>query len=156
MELIFDFDQRQGLANVRFEGLDGTEDVASMKQALSLLKIRNPVIPFTDAVKSGAYGILRDRETGEVLRMAPNFDNNLALISRGYGHGGTPPVNPMIRFFHELLESQGVAYQYPPLPGEHELRGMIKGAADGLDIDQEYVFQMIVTNYWNLIYTERS
>ena len=44
MELIFDFDQRQGLANVRFEGLDGTEDVASMKQALSLLKIRNPVI----------------------------------------------------------------------------------------------------------------
>ena len=33
---------------------------------------------------------------------------------------------------------------------------MIKGAADGLDIDQEYVFQMIVTNYWNLIYTERS
>jgi hypothetical protein len=58
--------------------------------------------------------------------------------------------------FYELLESQGVAYQYPPLPGEHELRGMIKGAADGLDIDQEYVFQMIVTNYWNLIYTERS
>ncbi len=102
------------------------------------------------------YGILRDRETGEVLRMAPNFDNNLALISRGYGHGGTPPVNPMIRFFHELLESQGVAYQYPPLPDEHELRGIIKDAANGLDIKQEYVFRMIVTNYWNLIYTERS
>ena len=102
------------------------------------------------------YGILRDRETGEVLRMAPNFDNNLALISRDYGHGGTPPVNPMIRFFHELLESQGVAYQYPPLPDEHELRSIIKDAANGLDIDQEYVFQMIVTNYWNLIYTERS
>ncbi len=63
MELIFDFDQRQGLANVRFEGLDGTEDVASMKQALSLLKIRNPVIPFADAVKSGAYGARSCRRT---------------------------------------------------------------------------------------------
>ena len=62
MELIFDFDQRQGLANVRFEGLDGTEDVASMKQALSLLKIRNPVIPFADAVKSGAYDHVPDAE----------------------------------------------------------------------------------------------
>ena len=31
------------------------------------------------------YGILRDRDTGKVLRMAPNFDNNIALISRGYG-----------------------------------------------------------------------
>ena len=42
MELIFDFDQRQGLANVRFEGLDGTESVTSVKDALCLLKIRNP------------------------------------------------------------------------------------------------------------------
>ena len=67
MELIFDFDQRQGLANVRFEGLDGTEDVASMKQALSLLKIRNPVIPFADAVKSGAYDHVPDAEYKRML-----------------------------------------------------------------------------------------
>ena len=56
MELIFDFDQRQGLANVRFEGLDGTEDVASMKQALSLLKIRNPQA--TMSIKSVALSPL--------------------------------------------------------------------------------------------------
>ena len=30
------------------------------------------------------YGLLRDTESGEILRMAPNFDNNLALLSRGY------------------------------------------------------------------------
>ena len=67
MELIFDFDQRQGCANIRFEGLDGTEDVASMKQALSLLKIRNPVIPFADAVKSGAYDHVPDAEYKRML-----------------------------------------------------------------------------------------
>lgn len=67
MELIFDFDQRQGLANVRFEGLDGTEGVTSIKQALSLLKIRNPVIPFTDAIKSGAYNHVPDKEYARML-----------------------------------------------------------------------------------------
>lgn len=56
MELTFDFDQRQGIANVRFEGLDGTEGVTSTKQALSLLKIRNPACAFADAVKTIARG----------------------------------------------------------------------------------------------------
>lgn len=58
MELIFDFDQRQGIANVRFEGLDGTEGVTSTKQTLSLLKIRNPACAFADAVKTGAYKVI--------------------------------------------------------------------------------------------------
>lgn len=29
------------------------------------------------------YGILRDVESGEILSMAPNFDNNIALFARG-------------------------------------------------------------------------
>ena len=38
-----------------------------MKQALSLLKIRNPVIPFADAVKSGAYDHVPDAEYKRML-----------------------------------------------------------------------------------------
>ncbi len=34
MNLIFDFDNRQGITNVRFDGLDGTEEVKSVKDAL--------------------------------------------------------------------------------------------------------------------------
>ena len=30
------------------------------------------------------YGVLRDPDSGKVLRLAPNFDNNIALISTGY------------------------------------------------------------------------
>lgn len=67
MELIFDFDQCQGLANVRFEGLDGTEGVASTKQALSLLKIRNPASTFRDAVKNGEYNDVPDEEYARML-----------------------------------------------------------------------------------------
>ena len=28
------------------------------------------------------YGFLRDKKTGKIIKMAPNFDNNLALVSR--------------------------------------------------------------------------
>ncbi len=30
------------------------------------------------------FGILRNNNTGDVIGLAPNFDNNMALISREY------------------------------------------------------------------------
>lgn len=30
------------------------------------------------------FGILRDAKSRDILGLAPNFDNNMALISRGY------------------------------------------------------------------------
>ena len=29
------------------------------------------------------FGLLRDNDGGEIIKPAPNFDNNIALISRG-------------------------------------------------------------------------
>ena len=46
MELIYEFDPSQRIVNARFEGLDGTESVTSVKDALCLLKIRNPAVKF--------------------------------------------------------------------------------------------------------------
>ena len=50
-------------------------------------------------------GVLRDVDTGKVLRLAPNFDNNMALIARGYlgrrGYGS----DPLISDFNALLAS---------------------------------------------------
>lgn len=62
MELLFDFEQRQGIANAHFEGLDGTESVTSVKDALRLLKIRNPAVNFANAAKHGAYDDVSDAE----------------------------------------------------------------------------------------------
>ncbi|MDE6995922.1 MAG: hypothetical protein K2P41_16150 [Lachnospiraceae bacterium] len=67
MELIFDFDQRQGLANIGFHGLDGTESVTSIKDALRLLKIRNPAVNFAEAAKHGAYNDVPDAEYKRML-----------------------------------------------------------------------------------------
>ena len=30
------------------------------------------------------FGLLRDTNTGMLMSLAPNFDNNMALIARGY------------------------------------------------------------------------
>ena len=62
MDMIFEFDQRQGLTRVRFDGLTGTESVTSVKGALDLLKIRNPATTFAEAVQALKYDNVPDEE----------------------------------------------------------------------------------------------
>lgn len=57
------------------------------------------------------FGILRDINTGEVISLAPNFDNNIALISRGYPKDITRKTDGLIRFFREFIESTPEAKQ---------------------------------------------
>ena len=64
------------------------------------------------------YGVLRDPATGKVVSMAPNFDNNIALISRGYASSARQD-DLMVRLFNELEESTGAVSGYlqrHPLP----------------------------------------
>lgn len=68
MDLIFDFDPHRGITNVRFVGLDGTEDVRSVKEALGLMRIRNPAMSFTEAVKTGTYDDLSDEDYARLLK----------------------------------------------------------------------------------------
>lgn len=74
MELIYEFDPSQRIVNARFEGLDGTESVTSVKDALCLLKIRNPAVKFAETVQSGGYNDTSDAEYERML-------NTLEFIS---------------------------------------------------------------------------
>ena len=49
------------------------------------------------------FGLLRDIKTGELIGFAPNYDNNMALISRGYP-AKTTPKDLLIQLFNELIE----------------------------------------------------
>ncbi|MDY4784323.1 hypothetical protein [Pygmaiobacter massiliensis] len=64
------------------------------------------------------YGVLRDRDTGKILCMAPNFDNNIALISRGYASSARQN-DLMVNLFNELEQETGAVSSYlqrHPLP----------------------------------------
>ena len=67
MDMIFDFDQRQGLTNVRFDGLTGTEPVTSVKDALERMKIRNIATTVSENVQASKYDDLSDDEYGRML-----------------------------------------------------------------------------------------
>jgi len=49
------------------------------------------------------YGVLRDVDSGEVLGLAPNFDNNIALISNGYPQNIKRENDKLIQLWEEFL-----------------------------------------------------
>ena len=57
------------------------------------------------------FGFLRDTKTGEVLSLAPNYDNNIALIARGYPSDISRKNDGLIRFFEEFLAENEAAHE---------------------------------------------
>ena len=59
---------------------------------------------------AGNFGFLRDPETGKVVSMAPNYDNNIALVAKGM-----PNLNRdhdgLMRFFKDFVEENEGAKQ---------------------------------------------
>ena len=60
---------------------------------------------------TGNFGFLRDVKSGMLLSMAPNFDNNIALIARGYPQDKNREKDGIIRFFREFLSENADARQ---------------------------------------------
>ena len=95
------------------------------------------------------YGVLRDRTTGEVLCMAPNFDNNIALISRGYGSDPSKTSPMLIDAFLDVLREKRLPYSAPTLNLE-ELNRLTHSILPSADIRRDYVVSM-VENRWQLL-----
>ena len=56
------------------------------------------------------YGIMRDRETGNVIALAPNFDNNLALLS-GSESLKNPKQDGLIKLYVKFIQENPIAKQ---------------------------------------------
>ncbi len=93
------------------------------------------------------FGFLRDSSTGKIVSMAPNYDNNIALISRGYPSSASREKDGLIRFFEEFVEENPSAARM--------LRGMkFPEITDALidycfneipiDVDREFVKAFIL------------
>lgn len=92
------------------------------------------------------YGILRDRSTGKVLCMAPNFDNNIALISRGYDSNAIGSNGLLMDYFIDLLEEKGLSYPMPALD-RSKLDELIQSTLPEETINREYVMTMIADRW---------
>lgn len=59
---------------------------------------------------TGNFGFLRDIKSGKIVSMAPNYDNNIALIARGYPQNVSRENDGFIRFFREFLSENTDAH----------------------------------------------
>lgn len=70
------------------------------------------------------FGLIRDADSGALLGLAPNFDNNMALIARGYPTS-RPSNDLLITLFNELTEKYPEYREYLPEITEQTVRNII-------------------------------
>lgn len=90
------------------------------------------------------FGLLRNNITGELLGLAPNFDNNMALISRGYP---SMPVSGdiLIRLFKEVTDRYKELKAFLPELSE----SIVSECIDEIPINVrgEYITELIMARY---------
>lgn len=94
------------------------------------------------------FGVLRDVDSGEVLGLAPNFDNNMALISRGYPKNITRKNDLLIKLFNELMQHDAMLKKYIPVLSEDLVKNVIKSV--GMRVKSNEITKFIMNGY-NLI-----
>ena len=98
---------------------------------------------------TGNYGVFRDVSSGEVIGMAPNYDNNICLISDGYkDHPRKPDL--MGRLLRDFERDTGAVSDYLT---RHKIpqitEDMIRACAmcTGIEVDMDYLVQFVLCGY---------
>lgn len=95
------------------------------------------------------YGVLRDVNTGNVLSLAPNFDNNIALIYNGYSK--SKRKNDILgQELHDLeRETKAISTYLSRNNTPKVTSDMIDRAIDstGITVDRDYIKQFVMKGY---------
>jgi len=91
------------------------------------------------------FGVLRDADTGKILGLAPNFDNNMALISRGYPKNITRKNDLLIKLFNELMQHDENLKKYIPTLSEDLIKRVIKSV--GMRVKSNAITKFIMNSY---------
>ena len=84
------------------------------------------------------FGFLRDVETGKILSLAPNYDNNVALIARGYPSDVSRKSDGLIRFLREFVMNCTEAHEMYRQMGLPEITAeMIDECMNEIPIDRK-------------------
>lgn len=89
------------------------------------------------------YGILRDVKSGAIFSMAPNFDNNIALFSRGIPNDISREKDKLLELFLELPRQEGRALEMMrelPVPTQEIIRRCAVETGISADMDTVCAF----------------
>ena len=104
------------------------------------------------------YGVLREVDSGEILSMAPNFDNNIALFARGIPGNLNRKNDKLVSLFCELLEKNSSALEIAkqmPIPNRKMIERCVGQIAVPIDTQTVCDFvmngsDMVQTNIFRL------
>ena len=90
------------------------------------------------------FGLLRDNKTGELIGFAPNYDNNMALISRGY------PSKPgskdmLIKIFNDLMDAYPSFREYLPEVTDSTVRKMLDKL--NMKVKSQVIIDLVMGRY---------
>lgn len=95
------------------------------------------------------YGFLRNADTGEYIGLAPNFDNNLSLISLSYPRNVERKNDILIRLLVELINDNFGLDKYIPVLNRLD----VEEVADSIpiDVNKSLVVDFAFNGYNSLI-----
>ena len=93
------------------------------------------------------FGLLRNSSTGEVIALAPNFDNNMALIAKGYPKKATEN-DVLVRLFNELLDAYPQYRKVVPVIDEELIKEVLEDM--NMKVRKKDIVDIIMSRY-NLI-----
>lgn len=100
------------------------------------------------------YGLLRDVETGAILSLAPNYDNNIALIANGYPKDVSREKDGILRFFFEFLENNSEAKElFKSIDIPVITKEMIAECIDKIPVkvDSEFIIDFILNGQRRIV-----
>lgn len=83
-------------------------------------------------------------ESGELLGLAPNFDNNMALIARGYPTSKSSN-DLLITLFDELMEKYPEYKEYIPTVTEQMVKKVINKL--NMKVKSQVVIDLVISRY---------
>lgn len=93
---------------------------------------------------TGNFGLLRDTKTGKYLGLAPCFDHNMAVISRGYA-SNPKHTDLLITLFNAVMKAYPEYKAYLPTVSEETVRTVIKEI--GMKVRTQPIVDLVMSRY---------
>lgn len=94
-------------------------------------------------------GLLKDKKTGKVISLAPNFDNNMALIARSNVLNLDPSKDGFIKLFKKFISDKKIQQLYKEIDIPVINKKIIKEILSSIPIkeDEELICEYILNRY---------